>query len=354
MSALKRLLVIVFFMTCPELLNAVVKLPSNFYSLSLQKNKSVKSVSILDILDSEPIFFIVVPDSSLQAADVQDKFKELYEFTQDLTIPADFFASKSPSISKKPVVLYLAWDEQENAQVRKRAAQDLATGINSLRYRFKSSQFIVLGHGQGGNIINSASQQIRLPLEVAINLSTPIFPHGQDTNSPELYADYLPDTQKINRLFCYYSDQDFRVIHPTLHPRYEHMYQSSAHPHLSNVLLLVNNKHPLTHETLRPLVGKKIVQLSKKIGDTYRNHTHFIAHISSIKPETDMLVVLRDSTTSSSVEQIAPESIAQERMLSQVRIQKFEKEWGRPLATTLKSGEKSRMRYQSVKLASTT
>ena len=352
MSALNRLLLI-GLMTCAQMINAVVKLPTNFYSLTVEKNKAVKSVSIIDISDTEPIFFIVVPDSSLQSNTPQERVKELFEFAQDITVPADFFASKKPSNEKKPVILYLAWDEQENTQVRKRAAQDLATGIDSLRYRFKSSQFIVLGHGQGGNIINSASQQIRIPLEVVINLSTPIFPHTQDSNTPDIYSDYLPNPKKINRLFCYYSDQDFRVIHPTLHPRYEHTYANGSHPNLSNVLLLVNNKHPLTHETLRPLVGKKIVQLSKKITESYRNHTHFIAHISSSKPETDMLVFLPESTVVACADKATSDLVTQEQILSKVRIQKFEKEWGRPLATTLKSGEKSRMRYQSVKLAST-
>jgi len=347
MDAMRRYCGALLLLFSYNIVCETIKLPTNFYTI--KQGKATQTITIKDNF----IFFVVVPDTPTRVTKQPEKLDELNLFMKDITIPSLFFDTKTPNQEITPITLFLDWEEQENTQIRKRAAQELASGIDSLKHKFKDAKFILLGHGQGGNVINHASKQVQKPLDVVISLSTPIFPHSATASSNESSSDYLPDEKKIGRLFCFYSEQDFSLAHPTLHPKYQHLYLSTIYPSLSNVLLLINNKHPITQETLRPLVGKRILQLCKKIIDSYSLHNNFIAHLSTTKTATDMVVFLRDTSTTET-EGNLPQQIAQERMLSEIRMQKFAKDWGRPLAISLTPGEKSRKGYEGIQKATET
>jgi len=318
------------------------RLPENFYAI-----RSGKALSTIAIKQDAPIFYVVVPEYSVRPTKNPEKITELESFMINVEVPANFFAMKSPRAATKPVTLFFNWEEQENHQTRKRAALELAKGIDMLRYRFKKSKVVLVGQGQGGNIINGATHSVRLPLETVIQLSTPIFPSTKQKKKTQ-YADYVPYKKKIKRMYSFYTEQDFSLLHPTLHPHYERIYIDTSHSQLANVLLLINNKHPLPVETMRPLIGKKLLALCKKIKDSYLMHNHFVAHLSTIKPTTDMVVVLRNNDVLNKRKR-STERIIQERLLSEIRMKKFEKEWGRPMALALNKGEKSRKKYESIK-----
>lgn len=320
-----------------------LRLPEHLYTI--QDNKAVTSVTIKE---SIPIFYLVVPDSSTFPASDPEKISELKAFMKDATIPPDFFARHHPTTETEPIKLFFNWKEKENSKARKQAGTNLAHAINNLRGKFKKSPIVVLGHGQGGNVINVASHSVQKPIDIVIQLATPVYPHNADIKK-DLYSAYIPDKKMINQMFAFYSDQSFPVLHPSLHPTYDQFYKTKTHPQLTNILLLVNNKHPLSSETLRPLVGKKLLALCQASRLSYRLHNNLVAHLSTIKPETDMLVFLRDrSLRGVSTRNRATQKMAQERMLSEIRVQNFTKTWGRAPALRLAKGEKTRKRYQQL------
>ena len=324
--------------------SAAIRLPSSLYRL-----ENGQAFSTLSIKESTPIFYILVPESSTLPTLNTQKLNEFSAFMKDTVVPQDFFTRNYPQQASKPVTLFFNWQEQENSKTRKQAGINLAKGINSLRRRFKKSPIIIVGHGQGGNVINVASHSVSLPLNTVIQISTPIFPHDKNKKK-DLYAHYIPDNKMITQMFSFYSEQAFPILHPTLHPQYQQVYQATVHPNLTNVLLLINNKHPLPNETLRPLVGKKLLPLCQSIRLSYRVHNNLVAHLSTVKKETDLIVVLRDGTIrKTSSKNPATKKIAQERVLSRFRMEIFTKKWGRPLSLTLAKGEKSRKRYESIK-----
>lgn len=317
-----------------------IRLPENFYAILADK-----AISSIPIKDEAPIFYIMVPECSVRPTKNPEKIKSMQAFMKNVEVPADFFSKKMPQKTTKPIALFYNWEEQENHKTRKQASLKLAKGIDTLRYRFKKSKIIMVGLGQGGNIINGASQSVRLPLEVVIQLSNPIFPNSKKTH----YTEYIPSKKKIKRMYSFYTEQDFSILHPTLHPHYERVYMNSTHSQLANILLLINNKHPLPVETMRPLIGKKLLSLCKKIKDSYLMHNHLVAHLSTVKPTTDMVIVLRNNDTFGKKRKKITERVIQERLMSKVRMKKFEKEWGRPMALALNKGEKSRKKYESIK-----
>lgn len=329
---------------CNQLVAETARLPENFFFLD--NNTLKESISTEN---KSPIFYVIVPEHTTHLKNDKVKLKQLQMFSQSVTVPKDFFQSGSPTKAIKPICLVFCWQERENIQTRKTAGNLLAQGLNSLRYRFKGSKVILLGHGHGGNVINNASKYVNLPIDIAIELGTPVFP----TTPTEKYKnpEEFHPSKKIKRLFAFYTEQSFNFAHPTLHPEYEHYFIKTTHKALSNILLLLNNKHPLPGEMLNAPIGKRILTLCQKIKDSYQIHNHLIAHISTVKPNADMVVALYDTTTVSTGRKRTSQ-IAQERFLSKVRSEKFTKDWGRPLAKNLKASERTRTEYKELNLSS--
>lgn len=336
MSASKRALISIIMSSIVLSSQAkTVPLPPNFYHLS-----NGNTFSSCTVESDNPIFYIVVPESSTSPSSDKQKQSELVKFTQYTIVPKDFFTEGHPQAATKPIVLFFDWEEQENSKLRKQAGIELAQGINRIKKRFKKSGTILLGHGQGGNVINVASNHLEHPVDTVIELSVPVFPHTQERKK-DLYADYLPNSKMIHKLFSFYSDQEHSTAHPSLHPSYESFPEESVHPQLKRTLLLINNKQPIPSETLRPLVGKRILPLCKKIETDYTLHNHFIAHLSTFKAETDMVVVLKDYRQNDKTTQ-------EEVTLSKKRMADFTMAWGRPMAEKLTKGEKSRSAHKSI------
>lgn len=327
---------------------SAARLPQNFYSFVNSKVTSTATIK-----DEAPIFYIVVPESSVKITETPARAQELAAFVNDTVVPAAFFNRVNPKVETKPVVLFFEWQEKENSKTRKQAGQLLAEGLNSLRNRFKKGSFIVVGHGQGGNLISVASNNVKVPIETVIQIATPIFPQPEK-GKKDLYAEYRPHKTMIQKLYSFYSEQAFSMPHPTLHPHYTHVYDNAEHPNMTNILLLINNKHPLPGEVLRPLVGKKLLALCNTISTTYRYHNNLVAHLSTIKSDTDMIVALRDNTVSNTpADKNETQAVAQERLLSEVRMKHFAKTWGRPMALSLNKGEKNRQLHKSIELMTT-
>ncbi|NBQ17313.1 hypothetical protein EBU24_03280 [bacterium] len=300
--------------------------PENFYTLDDDQ-------VMQDALKGQIVFYVIVPEFSDLVSKSELKQNMLKQFVNAVMVPKDFFSEGMPAQAIKPVSLYFDWQEEENAKTRKQAAGSFAVGINALKKRYKKSRFIVVGMGQGGNLIHNATQKIISPLDVVIELAVPVFP--QDS---VLSADYTLNNAMVNRLFSFYTGQDFQLAHPTLHPEYLHYNSSSVHPLLSNILLLINNKHPIPGQMMQSMVGKRLLGLCKKIQDTYAHYNHLVAHISTIKPAVDLVVVLRNFSMYPK-KIIDQKKLSQEQMLSTVYTDRFKKLWGRPLAVNIKNSE---------------
>lgn len=301
-------------------------MPDNFYMLD--DNQAVQ-----DALKGNIVFYIIVPEFSDAPSKSELKQNILKQFVKSTMIPQDFFSDGQPVQAIKPVSLYFDWQEQENAKIRKQAANSFSAGINALKKRYKKSNFIVVGMGQGGNVVHCATQKIVSPLDVVIELAVPVFP-----KESALYADYVLNNEMVKRLFSFYTEESFQLVHPTLHPEYLHYDSSSNHPLLSNILLLINNKHPIPGQMTQAMVGKRLLNLCKKIQDTYTHYNHLVAHISTVKPSVDLVVVLRNFSMYPK-KTIDQKKIYQEQMLSTVYNDRFKKLWGRSLAVNIKNSE---------------
>ncbi len=319
-------------------LESRIKLPENFYQLD----------DIQQIMPAEDKFFyIVVPECSARPSKDLYKQNVLKDFVKSIVIPKNFFEPGVPATSVKPVSIYFDWQEEESAKTRKQAGILLAVGLNKLKRRYKKSKFILVGMGQGGNVIHSASHAIKEPLDVVIELATPVFPKDGS------FVDYEINKTMIKRVFSFYTEQDFKLDHPTLHPSYLHYNNVSTHPLFSTILLLINNKHPFPSEMMQGIVGKRLINLCKKIQDTYSHYNHLVAHISTLKPSVDLVVVLHDNSVFCN-KKIDQKKAAQERLLSTVHINRFKKIWGRSLAINLKNSEQPYIKLKGINKIFTT
>lgn len=315
----------------------VTPLPKGLVAL----NNTKKTTTITVDTTQDPIFCIIIPeifnDQSL---------KGLESFSKNMSIDKNFFTI-GQTLPIKPIILFFEWQEAENAQIRKQAGQDLAAAVNDLKNRFKESKLILIGLGQGGNVINLASNLTKNPFEVVIQLLTPIFPFDTQNN----YADYAPNAQIIQTLFSFYSDHAFTLPRPTLHPTYAHTYPNTLKINQSTILLLIENQHAQQNALLSQ-DGKKILNIVTKISTNYplhkKNMSTFAAHISTKKIDTDSMVFIIKSTR-----QENDPNYKKEEVLSNSYRKIFEKIWGRPMTLSLNTGEKTRALNKSIEEAAT-
>lgn len=319
--------------------SGVTPLPKGLVTLS--DNKKNSTITVPDN-NEDIIFCIIVPEIFNDQA-----FKSLENFSQNIMVEKDLLTLGKSVTTKKPIILFFEWQEAENAQIRKQAGQDLATAINDLKNRFKESQCIFIGLGQGGNVINLASNSTKNKFDVVIQLLTPIFPFDTQNN----YADYVPNQSTIQNLFSFYSDHAFTLPHPTLHPTYTHTYPETLTLNKTTILLLIENQHAQQNALLSQ-DGQKFLKIVKKISADYplhkKNLSTFAAHISTKKIDTDGMVFIMKSA-----HQDSDLIYKKEEALSDSYKKTFEKIWGRPITLSLNTGEKTRALNKSIEEAAT-
>ncbi len=305
---------------------------------STTKKKVQESVSAPDVYvlqEGDCDFITIIVPEYPKRPHLEKQFQDsLKNFALHIEIPQDFFEKSVPQKSTKPLLCYFDWQEEESSKTRKNAAITLAKSLELLRKKYKKSTFVVIGMGQGGNVIQGATQKITAPIDMVIQLATPLYDQSKKNDKQaHFYSDFILNDKMVKQLFTFYTEKDFSLLHPALHPRYMHYHENSGHPLLSNILLLINNKHPLPADMMNNTVGKRLFALCKKIKQTYKHHNHLIAHISTVKPEADLVVVLRSTNVYPGVEHDS-KKVSQERVLSTVYSQRFKKNWGRALTAS--------------------
>jgi len=315
----------------------VTPLPKGMVTLS--NNKKNTTITVPD--QKNIIFTIIVPEVFNEQS-----FKSLENFSQNIMIEKDFLSLRKTTPTK-PIILFFEWQEAENGQIRKQAGQDLAAAINDLKNRFKDSQCIFIGLGQGGNVINLASNLTKNSFELVIQLLTPIFPFDTQNN----YAEYAPNADVIQSLFSFYSDHAFALPHPTLHPTYKQTYSETGTFNKSTILLLIENQHAQQNALLLQ-DGQKFLKIIKKINTDYplhkKNMSTFVAHISTKKIDTDCMVFIMKSSYQNN-----NADYKKEDALNNSYRKTFEKTWGRPMTLSLNTGEKTRALNKSIEEAAT-
>jgi len=323
-------------------------------SKNSQKNSADGALvpGIYLLKESDPSFIcLVVPEYSKMPSKNKEAVASLRQFVDAMELPQDFFSLGIPTQKTKPLCCYFDWQEQENSKARKEAGLNLAKSISALRKKYKKSTLVVIAMGHGGNVVQAASQKIDEPLDVLIELAPPLLTAcaGKEAaTSMKNSDDFSMKQAMIGRIFTFYTEKDFVFEHPALHPRYIHYHEQSLHPLLSNILLLINNKHPVPLEMMGATVGKRLLLLCKKIQQTYKHHNHLIAHISTVKPEVDLVVVLRSNQLYPGVEH-GLQKVAQERVLSTVYSNRFKKIWGRSLTASPSFAEKQHAHFKGFK-----
>ena len=325
---------------CTTLFGETILLTPPFYSV---KDKKVTTKT--NVESNQPVFYIIVPESYNLPSEKSQTVAEIEAFTKNVKVPRELLPNQKERTT--PVVVFLDWKEQETLNSRKKAGEQLAKKIGNLQHRFKRAKFIVLSYGQGANVLNHASHSFRRPIDIAIQLSPPVF-QEKDMKRNKAYQSFTPDQKMIKELYTFHSDHELCMLHPSLHPTYKHYYPLNAHGHQQDALLLINNDHPLPVDMFCPLVGTRILELCKRMKTTYPHHNHLVAHISTTKRTTDMMVLLRDGATTVKDKQYAA-LVNKERMFSSLQKKQFKKLWGRSLKVSLSRGEKSRRSYDSIK-----
>ncbi len=290
-----------------------------------------------------PIFYIVVPQFSTKPTNSSDNLEAVFKFTQNTTVPVNFFENNLPASEITPTILFLDWEEMDSIPARTNAGKTLSDGINALRSQYTSARFILVGTGQGGNVINIASNNRMNPvyatIDIVIQLKPPIIENTQKNKS---YISYVPNTTVIKKLFYFYSDQAFAVPSYNLkNPQYANTYPDTLHPNCTSFKLLINNKQATSDQMILPALGKRVLSLCNKAQNTYQLHPHLAANISTSDPKIDGAIIVLDSTTRNN-KTIPAAQVAKERMQSKITSKQFEKNAGRQMATTLNPGEKER------------
>lgn len=279
-----KLLVGIALLSLSALEGRLARLPDHFYMIGKDKNPSLFDPS----KQQHHIILIVVPAAAESAKKDTNATKSLMAFTDNnkIQVPASFFSLNSPRFTTSPMCVYFDWqDTSPSTNQLTTPARKLAEGLDYLNSL--NSTCIVITQGRGGLVFNAATQSMKHPVSTVIQLGTPI---PKDTKK---YANFIPQTSKINQLYTFYSQQPFTFSKPTLHPRYTHSYTNLNHPNNYSVLSLINNRQPQQTELYGRLVGKNIFNVCFNIKQHFKVNKDLFASLNSLKKDTNNIVAIR-------------------------------------------------------------
>lgn len=218
-------------------------------------------------------------------------------------VPQGFFVNtaqlQEPAQDTEAIRISFGWIGLLDDYARKFAGKKLAEGINKIRAQLKRYDiiptFILLGHSHGGNVINVASQYVDEPIDMAIELATPILAFNTATQKFDNNTGYLP--KNIKELFLFFSMQDFVQPGGSVEGAEHVKRRFSPLPgiNLYNIMLRVNGNYPLHIYMHDEVIGKRMLQLVKKIKDDFLHNKNLVAHLTNVsaKQEADMLVAIK-------------------------------------------------------------
>ncbi|MFT6765971.1 MAG: hypothetical protein ACJAZS_000868 [Alteromonas naphthalenivorans] len=170
-----------------------------------------------------------------------------------------------------------------------------------------------------------------------MQLGTPI---PQDSK----HASFMPNPDKIQQFYNFYSQQPFIFNKPTLHPRYTYEYNNLTDINHYSVLMLIDNKQPQQRELYTSLVGKSILPLCHEIKKNFKINKNLFASLSPLKKETNMIVAIKAPSNATS--QIAQE----EQIFSNLQTRNFTLAWKRAPELNLSTGARTRSLYRYKKV----
>ena len=306
------------------------RLPNSFYVIGKDKQPS-----LFDPSQDYSIIYVLVPAAAESAAEDTDAPQTLSRFTQNntLTVPASFFSADYPKAPTTPLFVYFDWkDSSPGINQLKKPADELANGLNYLQSL--GSKCIVVAQGRGGLVFNMASNQLKKPIEVVVQLGTPVISPTENTT----YFD--PQAKKIGTLYTFYSEQPFTFSKPTLHPKYQNTYDNLTDLNSYSVLLLINNKQPSQEDLYSELVGKNILTLCYEIKKNYQINRDLFASLSSLKKDTNLMIGIRTLSESSDP------LVQKEKAYSDAQKKLFTSTWKRDPELFLASGPRLRSQYR--------
>lgn len=221
-------------------------------------------------IDNNPLFLILVPELSTE--------QELKKFAYNIKVPQDFFRHNQPEKETNPVILLFNYQETGNKNKREEAGALLASGINAIHNKFNNSKIILIGHGHGANVINKATQSnLKKTIDCVIQLCPPIS------------DGYIPNPATILRLINFYTDHDFLYQNSQQFKKY---YADQNYTIIHNTKLFFNGYQKAPNDFMHPMLGNRLLELSKKIIETYPHHPYLVAFIDTIKECADMRIMI--------------------------------------------------------------
>lgn len=284
---------------------------------------NLKPLYTTETVPENPIFIILVPELSTQ--------KDLESFTKKMKVPQDFFEVSQPAEETKPVILLFDYQEPVSHNKRGEAGTVLASGINVLQNKFNNSTIILIGHGQGANVINEASKsRLKKRIDFVIQLCPPI----SDT--------YKPNLANIVKLINFYTEHDFLYQNSQQFKKY---YTDQKQDTIHNTKLFFNRDQKAPIDFIHPMLGNRILELSKKIIDTYPHHQYLIAYIDTIKSCADMRVIIDAKPNQLSKHSLNSQK---EKVYSNQEAKQLQVCTGKPTPKKLSAGEKSRTKKKAL------
>lgn len=252
-----------------------IALPKEFYILRENSLVLDSGETCIELHQEYPVFYILTHGtfSSHRSRRSGRAWGET-EFVEQ--IPQGFFEDKRYN-EQQPIRLVFGWSGQAYDVSRKEGGRALAEGINHILQEVPHAKIIVLGHSHGGNVINVASQYVSKPIDVVIQLATPILCYNYSLEKFDNTRGYAPE--KIKQLYLYYSMNDFVQCVGAGHANFKRRYAPVDGIDLYNIRLLVNGHDPLHIHMHNNTIGKEILTLSNKIQHLYTVNKNLIANI---------------------------------------------------------------------------
>ena len=329
---MKKVIVIIALLSLSTVsAQRLARLPDHFHVIGKEKNSSLFDPS----KKQHEIIFVLIPAAAESAKKDPHAAEMLKKFTNNntLKVPYSFFSVNHPAKTTYPLCVYFDWqDSSPSTNQLSTPAHELAKGIDYLHSL--NSTCIAVSQGRGGLVLNAATHKLKKPLKTVIQLGTPI---PTDTKK---YAAYMPNPDKIEQHYTFYSEHPFTYSKPTLHPKYSCKYNSSTQLNDYSVLLLINNKQPAQQQLYAHLVGKNVLSLCHEIKKHFKYNRDLFASLSPLKKETNLLVAIKNPIKATN------SSVLEEQSFSNAQKKNFTLAWKRAPELNLSTGARIRSLYR--------
>ncbi len=247
----------------------------------------------------DPIFCIIVPSQTTALTPGTQKMYEL--FSESLEVPSSFFKEGVPLVNSKPVCLFFDWVDgnEGNTNLSNQAREKFIPALMRLKRDFgKNSRYIIISHGRGSLLLNTATRLNSCPkVDAIIELGTPI-PATQK---------FYPNPSKFTQFFNIQTAMPYIFKHPTIHGADN---DQKKYPPIKdfkpyNIRLIVNGKQISLQKDVfsapakknGSLLGSTLLLLCQKASSQFSNYRSTWASIGTKQPQPVLMGLLKTQTS---------------------------------------------------------